>query len=195
MYWIQVWILLNLPMAILIFNAVVICEMFSLLYTFRKMLPLKYHILRPKKIRDMADKQEKDLDQASDCAWVRGLDANGNPIKIKKEDLATVLKGLMPTSYSAWTAGSKLKLTKGSCCFMFASYGSAYIVTCTGSKGASVSKLGGKNNIEFREDSSGNIYAFAIGIYFIQIIGYNSSNIIAEVISAYPPDCTTLVVE
>lgn len=141
------------------------------------------------------DRQESTLDAVSDCEWIRGLDASGNSIRILKKDLAAVLKGLMPTSYSSWTGGSKLKLTKGACCFMFASYGSAYLVTCTGSKGSSISKLGGEKNIEFREDSSGNVYAFAIGIYFIQIIGYNSSNIIAEEISDYPPDCTTLVVE
>lgn len=143
----------------------------------------------------MADKQEKDLDQASDCAWVRGLDANGNPIKIKKEDLVTVLNGLMPTSYSGWTGGVKMRLTKGACSFMLEAYGSAYIVVCVGDKGASVSKLGGKKNIEFREDSSGNVYAFVIGIYFIQRIGCYPYNIIAEEISDYPPDCTTLVVE
>lgn len=34
----------------------------------------------------MADKAEKDLDQASDCGWVRGLDANGNSIKMSKDE-------------------------------------------------------------------------------------------------------------
>lgn len=38
----------------------------------------------------MADKQESALTQQSDCKWVRALDANGNSIRISKEDLAAV---------------------------------------------------------------------------------------------------------
>ena len=42
----------------------------------------------------MADKQESTLTQQSDCKWVRALDANGNSIRISKEDLAAVVGGL-----------------------------------------------------------------------------------------------------
>ena len=45
----------------------------------------------------MADKQESALTQQSDCKWVRALDANGNSIRISKEDLAAVVGGLLPT--------------------------------------------------------------------------------------------------
>lgn len=48
---------------------------------------------------DMADKAEKDLDQASDCGWIRGLDANGKPIKIEKTDVKKMLsKSIMVES-------------------------------------------------------------------------------------------------
>lgn len=43
----------------------------------------------------MADKQESALTQQSDCKWVRALDANGNSIRISKEDLAAVVGGLL----------------------------------------------------------------------------------------------------
>ena len=76
----------------------------------------------------------------------------------------------------------------------FITNGSAYLITTTGSKGASVSKLGGNANAEFREDSSGNVYVLSTGIYFIIQIGYNISNIIAEEINDFPSDSTSLVV-
>ena len=43
----------------------------------------------------MADKQESALTQQSDCKWVRALDANGNSIRISKEDLAAVVGELI----------------------------------------------------------------------------------------------------
>lgn len=43
----------------------------------------------------MADKQESALTQQSDCKWVRALDANGNSIRISKEDLAAVVGELL----------------------------------------------------------------------------------------------------
>lgn len=48
----------------------------------------------------MADKQESALTQQSDCKWVRALDANGNSIRISKEDLAAVVGELnsLPSS-------------------------------------------------------------------------------------------------
>ena len=46
----------------------------------------------------MADKQESALTQQSDCKWVRALDANGNSIRISKEDLAAVVGGLIGTA-------------------------------------------------------------------------------------------------
>lgn len=48
----------------------------------------------------MADKQESALTQQSDCKWVRALDANGNSIRISKEDLAAVVGGLLPEATS-----------------------------------------------------------------------------------------------
>ena len=43
----------------------------------------------------MADQFENQLPQKSDAKWVRALDASGNPILISKEDLASVVGGLM----------------------------------------------------------------------------------------------------
>lgn len=38
------------------------------------------------------DKQENGLIVANDCEWIRGLDANGNSIRINKTDLASIFK-------------------------------------------------------------------------------------------------------
>lgn len=46
----------------------------------------------------MADVKESALTQQSDCKWVRALDANGNSIRISKEDLASVVGGLLSSS-------------------------------------------------------------------------------------------------
>lgn len=46
----------------------------------------------------MADQFENQLPQKNDAKWVRALDASGNPILISKEDLASVVGGLLPTS-------------------------------------------------------------------------------------------------
>lgn len=43
----------------------------------------------------MADVKESALSTASDCKWVRALDANGNSIRISKEDLASVVGELL----------------------------------------------------------------------------------------------------
>lgn len=48
----------------------------------------------------MADKQESALTQQSDCKWVRALDANGNSIRISKEDLAAVRRRTYRNCYS-----------------------------------------------------------------------------------------------
>ena len=44
----------------------------------------------------MADVKESAMTQKSDCKWVRALDANGNSIRISKEDLAAVVGELLP---------------------------------------------------------------------------------------------------
>ena len=46
----------------------------------------------------MADQFENQLPQKSDAKWVRALDASGNQILINKEDLASVVGGLIPTA-------------------------------------------------------------------------------------------------
>lgn len=43
----------------------------------------------------MADIKESAMTQKSDCKWVRALDSNGNSIRISKEDLASVVGGLI----------------------------------------------------------------------------------------------------
>ena len=48
----------------------------------------------------MADQFENQLPQKSDAKWVRALDASGNPILISKEDLASVVGGLIGVSNS-----------------------------------------------------------------------------------------------
>ena len=141
---------------------------------------------------------EKDCDLVTTLKgseYIRVLTEDGVTARISVAGLATVLSGLIPLCYTGWTSGSKLKLTKGACSFVVSLYNSAYLVSTTGSKGASVTKLGGEHSADFREDSSGNVYVFAVGIYFIQRIGYNASNIMADEISDYPPDCTAIVVK
>lgn len=44
----------------------------------------------------MADVKESAMTQKSDCEWVRALDANGNSIRISKQDLASVVGELLP---------------------------------------------------------------------------------------------------
>lgn len=46
----------------------------------------------------MADIKENEMSTASDCAYVRALDSNGNSIRISKADLASVVGGLLPNS-------------------------------------------------------------------------------------------------
>ena len=43
----------------------------------------------------MADVKESAMSQKNDCKWVRALDSNGNSILISKEDLASVVGGLL----------------------------------------------------------------------------------------------------
>ena len=150
--------------------------------------------IAPKMYKDMADKKMNEFAPATDSAYIYGETTNGSQVKIKKEDLAIVLRKLMPICYSGWTFSTKLKVTQGACCFILVTNGSVFLITTTGSKGASVSKLGGNANAEFREDSLGNVYVLSIGIYFIIQIGYNISNIIAEEINDFPSDSTSLVV-
>ena len=45
----------------------------------------------------MADVKESAMSQKNDCKWVRALDSNGNSILISKEDLASVVGGLIGT--------------------------------------------------------------------------------------------------
>ncbi|HJF80308.1 MULTISPECIES: hypothetical protein [Phocaeicola] len=53
----------------------------------------------------MADQFENQLPQKSDAKWVRALDASGNPILISKEDLASVVGGLIGISLVLKTKG------------------------------------------------------------------------------------------
>lgn len=46
----------------------------------------------------MADVKESALSTASDYKWVRGLDANGNSVRISKEDHASVVGGLLKSN-------------------------------------------------------------------------------------------------
>lgn len=48
----------------------------------------------------MADQFENQLPQKNDAKWVRALDASGNPILISKEDLASVVGGLIGVATS-----------------------------------------------------------------------------------------------
>ena len=150
--------------------------------------------LTPLKCTKMTDKKMNEFAPATDSAYIYGETTNGSQVKIKKEDLAIVLRKLMPICYSGWTFSTKLKVTQGACCFILVTNGSVFLITTTGSKGASVSKLGGNANAEFREDSLGNVYVLSIGIYFIIQIGYNIDNIIAEEINDYPSDSTSLAI-
>lgn len=47
----------------------------------------------------MADKREDQLTTASDMAYVRALDSNGNSIRISKADLASVVAGLIENKF------------------------------------------------------------------------------------------------
>lgn len=48
----------------------------------------------------MADVKESAMAQKNDCKWVRALDSNGNSILISKEDLASVVGGLIGAATS-----------------------------------------------------------------------------------------------
>lgn len=48
----------------------------------------------------MADIKENEMSTASDCAYVRALDSNGNSIRISKSDLASVVGGLIFKTYT-----------------------------------------------------------------------------------------------
>lgn len=49
----------------------------------------------------MADKPETELGLASDCAWVRALDASGNSIRIPKAELVELIRREMPVATGA----------------------------------------------------------------------------------------------
>ena len=51
-------------------------------------------------VEEKKDKAEKDLDLASDCEWVRALDANGKSIRIAKADLVELIRANMPVATS-----------------------------------------------------------------------------------------------
>lgn len=55
----------------------------------------------------MADQFENQLPQKSDAKWVRALDASGNPILISKEDLASVVGGLIANNKQEYTKSLK----------------------------------------------------------------------------------------
>ena len=61
----------------------------------------------------MGDVKESALTQKSDCKWVRALDANGNSIRISKEDLAAVVGGLLGESNTLKQRGT-INLQEGS---------------------------------------------------------------------------------
>ena len=61
----------------------------------------------------MADLKESAMTQQSDCKWVRALDANGNSIRISKEDLAAVVGGLLGESNTLKQRGT-INLQEGS---------------------------------------------------------------------------------
>lgn len=42
--------------------------------------------------------KEQDLTLVTDCSWVRGLDANGNSIRIAKADLVELIRKEMPVA-------------------------------------------------------------------------------------------------
>lgn len=44
------------------------------------------------------DRQEQELNSATDCEWIRALDAQGKSIKIKKTDLIELIRGNMPVA-------------------------------------------------------------------------------------------------
>lgn len=44
--------------------------------------------------------KEQDLALVTDCSWVRGLDANGNSIRIAKADLVELIRKEMPVATS-----------------------------------------------------------------------------------------------
>lgn len=60
----------------------------------------------------MADQFENQLPQKSDAKWVRALDASGNPILISKEDLASVVGGLLEINNSWFRLRSVIGTTE-----------------------------------------------------------------------------------
>ena len=51
------------------------------------------------------DIREQELITATDCEWIRALDANGNSIKISKADLARIMNSIIrPITYRILTS-------------------------------------------------------------------------------------------
>lgn len=63
-----------------------------------------------------SDTYEDKLDIKTDLTWARGLDANGNPILISRQSLASVVGGLLPVANENNNGlaikGSFIKITK-----------------------------------------------------------------------------------
>ena len=152
----------------------------------------------------MADKQESALTQQSDCKWVRALDANGNSIRISKEDLAAVVgeligvatsekNGLMSKSY-VWkkvsTGGEKWVQFKFSNLFM----GYIHLLARTStpfldlniavsnwnertirvSSSGLSSYIEGKIKMKKNDDNTMNLYVKAAEIQYIILTNYGS---------------------
>lgn len=116
----------------------------------------------------MADVKESALTQKSDCKWVRALDANGNSIRISKEDLAAVVGGLIGVSNtnkngllpSYRTLTTNMNLTK------------IKVATIT-KGGVAIFKLCSLNSysapfmgyIVFQDNGSGNKYLFFVKLF------------------------------
>lgn len=136
----------------------------------------------------MADVKESAMSQKNDCKWVRALDSNGNSILISKEDLASVVGGLLPEStntnkgaastgmFKAITVNSKgIKITPNKSSYTFINYraivydnGHCYlydiIFSSIGLKSVSnfhVYKVFGTRDApKLKQDSNGNLYIF-----------------------------------
>lgn len=152
----------------------------------------------------MGDLKESALTQQSDCKWVRALDANGNSIRISKEDLAAVVgeligvatsekNGLMSKSY-VWkkvsTGGEKWVQFKFSNLFM----GYIHLLARTStpfldlniavsnwnertirvSSSGLSSYIEGKIKMKKNDDNTMNLYVKAAEIQYIILTNYGS---------------------
>ncbi|WP_418307137.1 hypothetical protein [Phocaeicola coprophilus] len=111
----------------------------------------------------MADQFENQLPQKSDAKWVRALDASGNPILISKEDLASVVGGLLSCVRYSYvtrkeTLDEGLTSTSNRLVMFVSSYLQSITPTANYIAGLAIRFYNIETERQFAFDYAGNIY-------------------------------------